>query len=227
MRAVDTAELYPAIRRRLLELAQGLSAEQAEAPVPALPGWTVKDTYAHLTGLCADVIDGRMDGAGTPVWTARQVRDRADRGLSEVCAEWTDRGPALDDWLVQAREQGSAFVGYDTWTHQQDIRSAVGLAGERDREQLQYLAGSALAVFDGRFRDASAPALRVVTDNDEHTLGDGPPDGTLYSSDYEVLRILFGRRSLAQITAARWDGNPAPYVPHLHLFALPSTDLVD
>lgn len=224
---MTTADLYPAIRTELLTLATGLSSEQAATPVPALPGWTVKDAYAHLTGLCVDVLDGRMEGAGTPPWTAKQVRDRAERSLPWVCAEWADRGPDLDTWLADADEQGSAFAGFDVWNHQQDIRSAVGLAGERNPEQLEYLVSSALSAFDRRYREASAPPLRVITDSVDRNLGEGTPEATLHASDYELLRILFGRRSDTQMRHAQWDGDPSPYLDHIHLFEPPTVDLPD
>jgi uncharacterized protein (TIGR03083 family) len=224
---VTTDELYRVIRAKMLALAASLPREQSELPVPALPGWTVKDAYAHLTGLCRDILDGRMEGAGSPAWTARQVAARSSDELSEVCAEWLERGPALDDWLVKQSDHGSIFVAFDVWIHHQDVRSAVGLRGERDPEQLEYLVAKALSAFDDRFRAAGVPALRVITDRVERNLGDGPPDATLRTSDYELLRILFGRRSLAQITNAHWDGDPTPYVDHLHLFDQPAFDLVD
>jgi uncharacterized protein (TIGR03083 family) len=224
---VLTAELYPENRVRLLKLAEELSVAEAAAPVPALPGWSVKDAYAHLTGLCIDVVEGRLDGAGTPSWTARQVGDRADASLDEVCREWVTHGPDLDAWLATADDQRTVFVGYDVWNHHQDIRSAVGLVGERDPRQLPYLVASALAAFDRRFRDAEVPGLRVMTDTDAWDLGDGAPEATLHATDYETLRILFGRRSQEQILAARWEGSPAAYLDHLHLFELPTADLVD
>ena len=63
---MGTAEVYELTRSRLLVLGRDLGAEAALRAVPALPGWTVKDAFAHLCGLCADVLDGRMDGAGSP-----------------------------------------------------------------------------------------------------------------------------------------------------------------
>ena len=224
---VTTAELYPAVRAKLLELAAGLSREQSELPVPALPGWRVKDAYAHLTGLCGDMLDGRMEGAGSAAWTAKQVAARSRHDLSEICAEWLERGPALDDQLAKAGDHAPTFVAFDVWNHYQDVRSAVGLRGERDREQLAYLAAEALGAFDGRFREAGVPALRVITEHVDRNLGDGPPDATLATTDYELVRILFGRRSLAQITNAGWNGEPAAYVDHLHLFDPPVSDLAD
>ena len=54
--AVDVA--YRTARLRAAAWARGLTPEQAATPVPALPGWSVKDTFAHLAGLAADVVAG-------------------------------------------------------------------------------------------------------------------------------------------------------------------------
>ena len=211
----------------MLTLATGVSDEQSDIPVPALPGWSVKDAYAHLTGLCGDVLDGRMEDAGSPAWTARQVAARSGDALSEVCDEWHERGPGLDDWLEQRGDDGTIFVGFDVWNHHQDVRSAVGLLGERDPEHVDYLLERALDAFDQRFRDGSVPALRVLTGRIERSLGSGTPSATLRTTDYELLRTLFGRRSLDQMMSAEWDGDPARYLDHLHLFEPPVIELVD
>jgi uncharacterized protein (TIGR03083 family) len=213
---MDVATVYGETRAHLLELAQTMDDARAALPVPALPGWTVKDAYAHLTGLCADLLDGRMDGAGDPAWTARQVDERADRTLAEVCTEWAARGPELDEWLRDADEP-PMFVAYDVWSHEQDILGALGQRGEREDERVQDLAAAALASFNERFLAEGVPALHVV----------GEPAATLHVDDYDLMRILFGRRSLDQIEAADWDGDESPFVAHLHLFALPTRDLVD
>src|SRR5579862_3678396 len=85
--AMHWTDAYATTRQRLLAQAETLDDHAANAAVPALPGWSVKDAYAHLTGVCADVLDGNMDGGGTPAWTARQVAARAERPLVAVCAE--------------------------------------------------------------------------------------------------------------------------------------------
>jgi uncharacterized protein (TIGR03083 family) len=223
---MELATLYAETRGRLLDLATSTDDERACTPVPALPGWTVKDAYAHLTGLCADVLDDRLDGAGTPEWTARQVAERTALKLSDVCAEWAARGPNLDDRLRAAHE-AMMFVCYDVWTHEQDVRGALGTRGVRDDERTAFLAGSAVGTFDDRLRDAGAPAVRIVHSTGERVLGDGAPIATLSTDDYELLRILFARRSVTQVRSAGWDGDPTPALSHLHLFALPAVDLVD
>lgn len=119
------------------------------------------------------------------------------------------------------------FVAFDIWSHEQDIRAAVGLRGEREDERVNYLIGNALETFSRRFAEAGSPALRVLGSSVERVLGEGEPTATIHADDYELLRLLFGRRSLAQIERADWDGAAAPFVPHLHLFDLPVADLVD
>ncbi|HSO95908.1 MAG TPA: maleylpyruvate isomerase N-terminal domain-containing protein [Acidimicrobiia bacterium] len=220
-------ELYRTIRGEMIAFGGGLSRDESERPVPALPGWTVKDAYAHVTGLCGDILDGRMEGAGSPQWTARQVSARANDDLPSVCAEWEGRGPDLDQWLQEQGDQGTIFVGFDTWTHYQDVRAALAQRGERDAVQIDYLLARALDAFDGRFRDAGAPALRVITDRVDRDLGEGRTAATLRTTDYELLRTLFGRRSRSQMISGNWDCDPTPYLEHLHLFELPVADLID
>ena len=119
------------------------------------------------------------------------------------------------------------FVVYDVWTHEQDILGALGQRGERDDEGLQDLAASALVAFNQRFIAEGVPPLHVIGDQVECVLGDGEPVATLHIDDYELMRILFGRRSYQQIEAADWDGDESRFIDHLHLFALPERDLVD
>jgi uncharacterized protein (TIGR03083 family) len=223
---MDVADLYATTRSHLLDLAATLDDAQSRLEVPATPGWTVKDSYAHLAGLCADILDDRMEGAGTPAANARQIAERADKTLTEVAAEWAERGPDLDAW-IEEREEAPMFVAYDVWTHEQDILGALGEHGERSDERVQDLAAAALTAFSDRFVAESAPPLRVVGDEVETTLGEGDATVTLNIDDYELMRMLFGRRSREQIHAADWDGDETPFVNHLHLFPLPTRDLID
>ena len=212
-------ELYTGTRARLIELAATLDDAAAGAPVAATPGWSVKDVYAHLTGLASDFVTDRRDGMGTPAWTARQVDDRRQEDLAGVCAEWTDVEPAFVAW-VNAQDKPPVFVALDIWTHQQDVRATLGLDGERD-ERCAFLVRAALEAFDGRLRREGAPAVRIVTPSADQVIGDGPARATLRTDDYELMRLLFSRRTLEQMAAAPWDGDPGPALEHLHLFPLP------
>jgi uncharacterized protein (TIGR03083 family) len=224
---VDVAAVYDETSRRLLDRAAALGDADARRMVPALPGWTVTDTYAHLSGLCVDVLDGRTDGAGSPEWSGRQVAERETAGLDAVCAEWAEHAPDLVRRLRAEGGRAPMFVAFDVWTHHQDLRGALGVRGEHDDGRIPEILDEAVRAFDTRFRAAGVPAIRVVTPVGEHRLGDGAPVATLHADRYELLRILFARRSAAQMRAARWDGDPGPALGHLHLFELPAVDLDD
>ena len=144
-----------------------------------------------------------------------------------MCAEWAHRGPALDEWIRAAEPARTFFIPLDAWHHEQDIRSTIGLGCGRDDARVAFLASIARPAFDRRFREAGAPALRLVGPEGEFVLGAGEPAATLCVSDYELLRILGGRRSHAQIVDADWSGDPTPFIDHLHLFDLPVGDLTD
>ena len=222
---LSAAEAYRRTRLELLDLATGLHDDQVARTVPACPEWTVKDVYAHLTGVASDLLAGRTEGVASPPWTARQVEARRAASLAEVCAEWMQLGPKADAWLAE-REDGPAFVAraaFDAWTHEQDVRGALGLRGVRDDERVPWLAGQMTALLSKRIQGAGIPALRVG----DAVLGAGAPRATLAVSQYELARIAFGRRSERQIRAAEWDGDPGPYLDLLHVFALAAADLVD
>ena len=167
-----------------------------------------------------------MEGAGSPAWTARQVADRAGRTLAEITGEWAERGPDLDEWITD-REDPPMFLAYDVWTHEQDILGALGQRGERDDERVQDLAAAALASFNERFIAESLPASRSSVTESSACWAKVTPETTLHIDDYELMRMLFGRRSLHQIEAADWNGDDGPFIGHLHLFPLPQRDLVD
>jgi len=224
---VDIATAYATTRESLLELGDTLTGDQLDTPVPALPGWTVKDTYGHLVGECADVLDGRLDGMISDQWTAAQVARHATTPFTEVLAEWRERGPELDRWIEEARPTRAMFLALDAYTHEQDLLAAVGERGRRDDPRVRFLAGLSRDAFDRRFRNDGIPALRLVQPAGEFVLGDGEPSVTLHVDDYELMRMLFGRRSLAQMRAARWDGDPTALLDHLHLFPCPEVDLSD
>ena len=220
---MDIAAVYATTRAQLLDQASGLDARSAATLVPATPGWTVKDVYAHLAGVASDSLGGVLDGAGTPPWTARQVSSRADRSLGEVCDEWASLG--VEEWLAGVGSRGS-FTAFDVWTHQQDIQGALGRRGVRD-DRVDSLVTLAVDVFDRRLREASAPPVRIHGGCVDRVLGGDRAAIELRSEDYDVLRLVFGRRSLRQIERFQWSGAWRSCIDHLHLFDLPGVDLSD
>jgi len=229
---VEPSDVYSASRSRLLELAVDLSPEHLAASLPATPPWVLVDAYRHLTGVCADVLDGAMENAGTPQWTAAQIAKRCERGLAEVCAEWAERGPELDARVARAG-RAMSFVAFDTWTHEQDVRAAAGIGGARD-EIARDLALIAVETFRPRYAKSGAPALMIDIGTEPVVLGeiegDTTPPVTLTTTPYELLRMIFGRRSRSQMESADWTGtlddrNGA--IDALHLFDTPPIDIHD
>jgi uncharacterized protein (TIGR03083 family) len=131
------------------------------------------------------------------------------------------------DARLAAAGEALAFLVFDVWTHEQDIRAAVGHAGVRHDVHVPALASLALATFGPRYSGGGAPAISVLLDGQPHPLGQGEPAATLDTTPYELLRIIFGRRSDAQIAAAGWSGDCATPIKAIHLFDPPKQDIVD
>lgn len=222
------AEVYRASRERMIARTETLTRDQAELPVPATPLWTVTDIYRHLAGMPADVLSGRLEGRGSPEWTAAQVAARAGDSLAEVCAEWSANGPKFEE-LIAA--QGFALVRpvFDIWTHEHDVCGALGERGDRSDPALPTLVTSLCALYrDGWAAKPDLPAIELVVDGESHRLGDAEPELVLRTDGYEFVRMMISRRSHAQMLAADWTGeNPERIFGVLARFDLPESDLVD
>ncbi len=225
---VRIGEQYRAGRERVLTLAADITDDQAAAPVPACPEWRVKDVYAHLSGVVADILAGQLDGVATDPWTARQVAERADWSLGEICTEWTTNACTLeamlatvDDDLVDPR------LVIDEWTHEQDIRGALGRPGARDLPVVAFAVRHLAAGIGEYWKEAGLAPVGLAGDTASYVLGDGEPVATLRAPDFELARLLLGRRSTAQVTALDWTADPGPAVDHLHVFGPATADVVE
>ena len=221
----DFAEIYRQIRTGLLELAKGLNAAEWRMSAPATPEWTVKDLYAHLTGVAADVLVDNLVVPGTDEWTAKQVGDRADHSPEQVCAEWAETGPQIEALLT---ERGSQFAStvIDVWHHDQDARNAIGRHANRtgDGVPLSLRSGN---VIGPKIRAAGLPTLGVSTDGYQRVFGEGEPAVSVSGDAYEMTRAFMGRRSFEQIGAFDWSGDPEPYLKHFSVFPPRSDALVE
>jgi uncharacterized protein (TIGR03083 family) len=224
------AEHYNRGRHVLTELSLDLTPEQAATPVPACPGWTVKDVYAHLAGIAADVLAGNLDGVATPPWTHKHVSDRAERSLNEIVLEWSESGPKLEEALRAIGDEGTERIVVDLWSHEQDVRGALSKPGSRDVPRLAFAVDRGLTSF-GADWPGHLPTVEVQSESGRWVLGDGEPAVRLAASDYELGRALVGRRSRPQYLALDWSPADAdvvgPIVDHLHVFPLPEADLVE
>ena len=149
---IDVTAAYEETQRHLATLVLGLPEDEIGATVPASPAWTVKDVVAHLTGLSADVVAGRippelnlMDAWWNPEqtalrdeMTAAQVEGRRGRSAPEVIDEWRENAAALLPMIRGERPfpKPWPFIGEilltDAAVHAQDVRGTVGVPGDRE-----------------------------------------------------------------------------------------------
>jgi uncharacterized protein (TIGR03083 family) len=199
--------IYDDARRRISELAVALSPEQLDSTVPATPEWTARQLVAHLTGVAADSVHGRREGAGSPAWTRTQVADREGRALDDVVAEWAQVAPGLRERIAQ-RSLPLRIV-HDVLTHEADLLEAFGL-GRLPAD-----------VVDAALPTVAKPVVQGVADRGvlvvragghQWRSGEGEPDAEVTVEPYELYRGLISRRSSAQMRAWDWSGDRERYV---------------
>ena len=216
--------MYRGTRPRVVELVSGLSASQLATTAPGTPLWTVKDIVGHLTGVPADILAGRIEGAGSPEWTGRQVAERKDQSLESVLEEWASVAPQFEPLFEQVPQ--IARTGFDVLVHEHDIRGALGMSGPSDPEMVD----SVLQIAVDGLGERLPSVLRIKAGTTEWVVGpgSGEPAATVSTEPFELFRTMFGRRSNAQVMAWEWEGDPKPYLEHLSFFGpLPDQDVIE
>ena len=213
------SQLYEKTQVRVVSLVVELDEQQVVAPVPACPGWRVRDVVAHLTAVGEDVLEGRLTGPPSDEQTAAQVARFTDRPLSEVLSRWRELTPQF----------GEAIDAFGVWpavldvaTHEHDIRGAVGVPGSRDVDVVRLGADRLLT-----WMRPPVP-LRVEVEDDAYDLGpEGEAAIVLRTGRFEALRWRMGRRSRAQLAGLDWSGDPAPVLDHLVVFGPSPADIAE
>ena len=219
--------IYEGVRGRIVELVSPLE-EAASIDVAACPGWSLHDLVAHLSGTCADVISGNLDGLATPRWTAAQVEARKDRPFAELLSEWNELGPQIaamvDDFPPP---YGPQAIG-DLTVHEHDVRGALGRPGFRDSEGVAICTDFVIDQFVAPgITELGLEALELRAGRRIWLVGAGEPAGTVSTERFELFRALTGRRSPSQIRRFDWTVDPEPYLPIFGLapFETRPTDL--
>ena len=228
MAAIDHAGSYRDLRTRVIELVRSRDDADLQALAPATPEWRVHDVLAHLTGVCADIVSGNLDGVTTDPWTAAQVAPRRDWPTDRLLDEWEEQGTAVEGVIrtIPDLPDWNTFL-FDAATHEQDIRGAFGTPGGRDGDPIVPLVGATVARLAGRIDDDGAGAIRFELAGDVLVAGSGEPTTTLRTSYFEVFRAVTGRRSRAQVLGYDWDPEPRPDQLVITIFSPRATDLVE
>ncbi|GAA2292098.1 maleylpyruvate isomerase family mycothiol-dependent enzyme [Actinomadura luteofluorescens] len=154
MRANTAA--YEQTIRSTLALAATLGDDDWDRPTEC-PGWTVKDQFSHLAGVERDLLGDpappvelpeldhlRNDfarylenavHARRPVpgpQVAAELADALERRLVQLAGEDPDRVLMCPDGREGPYTRFMEFRAMDCWTHEQDIRRAVGRPGNLD-----------------------------------------------------------------------------------------------
>jgi uncharacterized protein (TIGR03083 family) len=224
----DVGAAYAEGRRRLTALVADLDDEGAATPVPACPQWSVHDVVAHLTGVCADVLAGRLDGVGTESWTDAQVAARRATPLQDVLVEWNEVAPAVEAMAKDFGAAGDQWVG-DQAIHEHDVRAALGRPGARDSETIDIGLRFMAPGFLEAVADRGLPTLEVRAGERAWRSAENEPAIQLALAPFEALRAICGRRSLDQLRALPWSGDPEPYLPAFTWgpFEPPATPVVE
>jgi uncharacterized protein (TIGR03083 family) len=211
---LDYSSAYQSLRVQLIELLAEREPAELEQLAPATPEWRVRDIVSHMAGVCDDVVHGNMEGAPSNEWTQAQVDKRTAWEFPRVIDDWTEHGATVESFMNDIGTVMGQMV-FDAWTHEQDVRGALGKPGGRD--------GAALDIAFGWFVQANQAAvvpeqpgtLVLVTEVGETRIGPhAEATTTIRTSRYEFLRSVSGRRSLRQVRLLDADGVP----PHEVLF---------
>lgn len=184
----DVVSAYRELRHRTIALVHSASESRAHDVVPHCPAWTVHDVVAHLVGVPEDILAGRMDGVTTDAWTQAQVDRHRDDSLLRLAEVWSASAESFDPVLPHIPSPVNSQLVMDAVTHEHDLRHALGEPGARDSTAVRVALGWLLDMAEDR-----SPGTGV----------------TLRSSgvaDFDLLRVLTGRRSSAQISALGLDG---------------------
>ena len=202
---------YARIRHRLSDTVANLSTDELERPVPACPGWRVRDVIAHLLGVAEDAIAGRLQGPPSEAMTAEQVARHQDDSIEEMLTEWERLAELFEPAISEMQAWAAAF---DVLSHDFDIAHALDRAPTRDDPLVAVmapmlagrLAGHAALVLDGQPCAVTPPA---------------PLE--LRTSAFEFVRAAMGRRSLDQAVALDWSSDPSAVMGRMFVFG-PATD---
>ena len=242
--SADHATAYDGVRRRVGELAQ----IGPDRPVPATPGWTVRNLVAHLAGLAADWVAGRLEAYASAGWTASQVEERKLTPLQGLLDDWGASARTMEGILTDPAGSGlpdplmTAFgpvasaawpdlIVTDAAMHEHDIRGAVGEPGARTSNALQLAMRSHVGLLRFVAGAYSLPPLELQpSDGDRvYRVGRDEPQVLLRASLFELFRATGGRRSLRQIAAMDWFGDPGEWARHIVMpsYTAPEADLVE
>ena len=195
----------------------------ADSPVDACPGWTVRDVIAHGLGVLTDLSAGKLDDASSDAWSAGHIERAGTRSLSDLTAEWHQRANTSPGVF---QELGAVLVA-DLVTHEFDIKQAIGNRQGRDLAVVRTVALFYLNALDAAWRAYGVPPLRIMTEDKPLDIGGDAPTAEVAMGWWEITRVVSGRRSPDQVRALAWTASPDPWLDDLFAFGPRETPLLE
>ncbi|OBG83439.1 hypothetical protein A5699_04045 [Mycobacterium sp. E802] len=213
----DAGAAYRLVFERVDALVRG-RAGIAELAVPACPGWNIQQVVAHLAGVAQDIVALNLEKKGTSPWVDAQVARLGGRSVDDLLDLWRQSLDEVAANLAFSSNTGVCQLVFDTLTHEHDIRGALREPGSRDGDlAFKAALGFVTTMGDQFIRQAQLPALWLRTPTigsvqlgDPHTARGNVALGI---SDFEALRSFGGRRSVRQLLALPWGGDPTNLMP--------------
>ena len=220
-------DAYRDVRTRCMDIGRSLTPEQAAVVSPCCPDGTVKDLFAHMVGVAVDMIEGNLEGVATEPWADAQVARRANDDLPTILDEWDGTVEQIDAFLTKLADRIPPPFFIDAWTHEWDVRQALGLAAVPDLALPRYVRDAILQRNQELAQQHGMAPTRLVVEDGSHStdvvLCTGEPEDVIAMSLFELMRLSMGRRSPAQISALAPGANPDVLV----IWSPADTDIVD
>lgn len=208
--AVPSPEGYAAIRRNLTDLLWEIRGI-GEFLVPACPGWNVRDTVAHLVGICRDA-EARLE-PGLARRADLPTAGLSALGLDPLLREWARSGRVVEAALVRTEHshRGAVLV-MDAFTHELDVRLALGHPIPADHPAFRGAFEVAVGGLSGSVMNLGLAPFRLETEAGSWTIGDGEPTVVVRGLRMALYRSMTGRRTYQQIRRFAWSTDPGPWL---------------
>ena len=154
--------------------------------------------------------------------------------LAEICDEWKGMAPRTAVFISDDPFWG-VRIGADLVSHIHDVLAALGRSDDeltvsgRDGVGIRSALSRYGPFFCERAANASLPVVSVTVVPDEvggqaWQSGDGVVAAELSGSAFELLQAFTGRRSLEQVLAMDWSGDPEPYLAVINPYGVLKSD---
>jgi len=208
---VDVAvlQLYKGVSDRILDLV----AVNPKARIPSCPEWSSMDLLRHVCAVAEDWVQGRLKAYGTEEWTRTGVERLSGMTLEGIAQVWA---VAIGEMASLSEEPGmgdpARFALGDATVHEADLRAVLAPGSFVPQETLTVATKGSFAMWRQHLQANNAPGLLIELRGGPVLSVGNDPKIVLRISEYELFRMLNGRRSVSQIQEYDWSASPDSYL---------------